>query len=88
MEANCLIHYECFYSDKAYELIEWCVTVKDRIKASKIYNAACNMEDAFRKSSNINYSGNGIKYVKGRSLTTAKFLVGPPPIPRSKLLKK
>jgi len=66
--------YEYFYSSKAYELIEWCVRVKDRIKALKIYNAACKMEAAYRESRGINYDCKEIKFIKARSLSTAKFM--------------
>ena len=66
--------YEYFYSSKAYELIEWCVRVKNRIKASKIYNAACKMESAYRESRGLNYDCEGIKFIKARSLSAAKFM--------------
>lgn len=43
------MEYEGFYSNEAYKLIQWMVVEKNRIKATKIYRAACNMERNYRR---------------------------------------
>lgn len=45
--------YECFFNNKVEHLIEWCFEEKDRIKSSKIYKAACKMEQHYRKREEI-----------------------------------
>ncbi|CDV96366.1 Hypothetical protein DPCES_5368 [Desulfitobacterium hafniense] len=48
--------YEAFFNDEAIKLIRYSVAEKSRIKASRYFRAACNMERQWRKHRGVDDS--------------------------------
>jgi len=45
-----MVTFDLFYNNKAVELVKWYYNENNRIKAIKIFKAACNMEYNYRMS--------------------------------------
>lgn len=47
-----------FFNDKAFEMCVWSYEERDRLKSSRIYKAALQMESKYRKSKGISENCN------------------------------
>ena len=71
-----MVTFNSFYNDKAVELVKWYYEENNRIKAIKIFKAACNMEYNYRMSRWGEVElGNGIQYIKARSVNMIRAMM-------------
>lgn len=59
--------YDVFYNDRAIDMIKWAIKQTDRVKQSRIFKVANQLEERYRK-----YHPNEVTsiYVKGMSVRT------------------
>ena len=70
-----MVTFNSFYNDKAVELVKWYYEENNRIKAIKIFKAACNMEYNYRMSRWREVEvGNEIKYIKAMSVNMIRAM--------------
>ena len=71
-----MITFDSFYNNKAIELVKWYCKENNRIKAIKIFKAACNMEYNYRMSKWDEVElGNGVQYIKARSVNMIRAMM-------------
>ena len=71
-----MVTFDLFYNNKAVELVKWYYNENNRIKAIKIFKAACNMEYNYRMSRWDEVElGNGVQYIKARSVNMIRAMM-------------